>query len=138
MEEIVPHYNPFPNDKFYTLPNSKTLQTTILNWTKMAKGNPKEWKTLWEKENLLITSKFSFSHSVFKRPVLHTRKNKSLFGRGLNTCTCIYLFPLMFFEGYVTACKFFFLTLDLQVRLNLNISPLPHNSMSKDTRHKSS
>ena len=67
-------------------------------------------KTLWEKEKLLITSDFSFSHSVFKRLVLEnivrkeenaassifsfshsvfkrlvlqTRKNQGLFGKGL-------------------------------------------------------
>ena len=31
-------------------------------------------KTLWEKEKLLVMSNFSFSHSVFKRLVLQTRK----------------------------------------------------------------
>ena len=40
-------------------------------------------KTLWEKEKLLVTSNFSFSHSVFKRLVLQTRKNQGLFGKGL-------------------------------------------------------
>ena len=30
-------------------------------------------------------SNFSFSHSVFKRLVLHTRKNQGLFGKGLKT-----------------------------------------------------
>ena len=38
---------------------------------------------MWEKEKLLITSNFSFSHSVFKRLVLQTRKNQGLFGKGL-------------------------------------------------------
>ena len=44
------------------------------------------WKSIkhWEKEKLLITSNFSFSHSVFKRLVLQTRKNQGLFGKGLN------------------------------------------------------
>ena len=32
---------------------------------------------------MLVTSKFSFSHSVFKRLVLQTRKNQGLFGKGL-------------------------------------------------------
>ena len=32
---------------------------------------------------LLVTSNFSFSHSVFKRIVLQTRKNQGLFGKGL-------------------------------------------------------
>ena len=36
-------------------------------------------KTMWEKEKLLIMSNFSFSHSVFKRLVLQTCENKSLF-----------------------------------------------------------
>ena len=40
-------------------------------------------KTLWEKEKLLVTRNFSFSHSVFKRLVLQTCKNQSLFGKGL-------------------------------------------------------
>ena len=31
-------------------------------------------------------SNFSFSHSVFKRLILQTRKNQGLFGKGLNTC----------------------------------------------------
>ena len=34
-------------------------------------------------EKLLVTSNFSFSHSVFKRLVLQTRKNQGLFGKGL-------------------------------------------------------
>ena len=33
---------------------------------------------------LLITSNFSFSRSVFKRPVLQTRENQGLFVKGLN------------------------------------------------------
>ena len=36
-----------------------------------------------EKEKLLVTSNFSFSHSVFKRLVQQTRKNQGLFGKGL-------------------------------------------------------
>ena len=41
-------------------------------------------KTLWEEEKSLFTSNFSFSHNVFKRLVLQTRKNQDLFGKGLN------------------------------------------------------
>ena len=36
-----------------------------------------------EKKKLLVTSNFSFSHSVFKRLVLETHKNQGLFGKGL-------------------------------------------------------
>ena len=38
-----------------------------------------------EKEKLLTTSNFSFSHIVFKGLVLQTRKNQGLFGKGLMT-----------------------------------------------------
>ena len=40
--------NPFPNNTFWTLPYSKTLQTTISNLMKMAESSPKREKTLWE------------------------------------------------------------------------------------------
>ena len=40
-------------------------------------------KTMWEKEKLLVTSNFTFFHSVFKRLLLQTRKNQGLFGKGL-------------------------------------------------------
>ena len=55
--------------KFQTLPKYKSLQTTILNFIKMA-----------------ISSRynFSFSHGVFKRLALQTHKNQGLFGKGLN------------------------------------------------------
>ena len=49
----------------------------------IAESSPNRLKTLWEKEKLLVTSNFSFSRSVFKRPVLQTRKNQGLFGKGL-------------------------------------------------------
>ena len=39
---------------------------------------------MWEKEKLLVTSNFSFSHIFFKRLVLQTWKNQGLFGKGLN------------------------------------------------------
>ena len=41
---------------------------------------------MWEKEKLLVTSNFSFSHSVSRRPVLQTHKNQGLFGKGLFSC----------------------------------------------------
>ena len=49
----------------------------------MAESSPKGQKTLWEKEKLLVTSNLSFSHRVFKRFVLQTRKNKGLFRKRL-------------------------------------------------------
>ena len=49
----------------------------------MAESSPKGSKKLGEKDKLLFTNIFSFSFGVFKRLVLETRKNKSLFGNGL-------------------------------------------------------
>ena len=40
---------------------------------------------LWEKEKLLITSNFSFSHSVFKRLLLQTRKKPGLVWERVNS-----------------------------------------------------
>ena len=56
---------------------------TISNLIERTVGSLKGYKTLWEKEKLLVTSHFSFSHRVFQRPVLQTRKNQGLFGKGL-------------------------------------------------------
>ena len=50
----------------------------------MAESTRNGLKTLWEKEKLLVTSNFSFTHSVFKRLVLQTCKNQGLFGKGLS------------------------------------------------------
>ena len=35
------YFNPFPNDKFWTLPIRKGLQTTILNLVEIAESSPK-------------------------------------------------------------------------------------------------
>ena len=51
---------------------------------KIAESSPKGKKALREKEKLLVTSNFSFSHSVFKGLVLQTWKNKDSFGRLLD------------------------------------------------------
>ena len=39
---------------------------------------------MWEKEKLIVTSNFSFSHSVFKRLVSQGRQKVSLCGNGLS------------------------------------------------------
>ena len=49
----------------------------------MAQSTPKGYEALWEKEKLLVKSNFSFSHSVFKRLELQTRKKQGLFGKRL-------------------------------------------------------
>ena len=77
-------FNPLPDDKFEALPNWKSLQIAISNLTKMVESYPSGKKTLWEKEKLLVTSNFSFSHSVFKSLVSQGRQKVSLCGNGLN------------------------------------------------------
>ena len=57
----------------------------------MEESSSNVWKTLWEKEKLLVTSNFSFSHSVFKSLVMQTRKNQGLFGKGLKSYILSYL-----------------------------------------------
>ena len=42
-----------------------------------------ESKTLWEKEKLLVTSNFCFSHNVFKSCLLLMRKNEYLWSKRL-------------------------------------------------------
>ena len=49
---------------------------------------------LWEKEKLLITSNFSFSHGVFKRLVLQTCKKQGLFGKGLIWPSYLVYYPI--------------------------------------------
>ena len=54
----------------------------------MAEKYSNGYKTLWEKGKLLVSSNFSFSHNVFKRLILQTRKNQGLFGKRLKNPTC--------------------------------------------------
>ena len=57
----------------------KICRTTIWNGRKFSR----QVENTVEKEKLLDSSNFSFSHSVFKRLVLQTRKSQGLFGKGL-------------------------------------------------------
>ena len=51
----------------------------------MVEGCPTGYKTLWEKDKLLVMSNFSLYHSVFKRVFLQTHKNMGLCGKGFET-----------------------------------------------------
>ena len=60
----------------------------------IAESSPNGYKTLREKEKLLVSSNFSFPHRVFKRLVLQTHKNQGLFGKELTlsqTSPCFYV-----------------------------------------------
>ena len=93
IELGVIYHKPLPKEKCLVLSKLKLSQTNLdSSWLKefaaddfeIAKDGRKfkGWKTLLEKKKLLMTSNFSFFHSVFKRLVLQTRKNKGLFGKG--------------------------------------------------------
>ena len=63
----------------------------------------KQVETLWVKEKLLVTSNFSFTHSVFKRLVSQGRQKVSLCGNGLrpvdNSCHIGHTYILKTTEG---------------------------------------
>ena len=52
------------------------------------------WKTSWEKEKLLVTNNFSFSHDIFHSYISLVRQNVAFSGNGLkelvqDTCSSI-------------------------------------------------
>ena len=55
---------------------------------------------MWEKEKLLVTSNFSFSHIVFKRHVSQGRQKASLCGNGLNL-----IFPFLKRDLFCRECR---------------------------------
>ena len=79
----------------------------------MAGSSPNRWKTLWEKEKLLVMSNFSFSHSVFKILALQTCINQGLFGKVIvgqaHRVACKYIFDSG--RTYSISTSGFFLTL---------------------------
>ena len=63
-----------------------------------------------EKEQLLVTSDFSFSHSVFRRLVQLTCKNQGLFGKGLIwtsvTFRARFVSNLVYSNPVISLCNF--------------------------------
>ena len=70
---------------------------TNSNSVKMAESSPYGKKTPWEKEKVLVTSNFSFSHSVFERLVLQTRKKPGLVWERVNSLISVVI--CSFFES---------------------------------------
>ena len=80
----------------------------------MAECSPKGQKTPWEKEKLLVTSNFSFSHSLFKRLVLQTRKDEGLTGKGLNVSpNTSYYIPELYLIMFYILCIYQYFCLNL-------------------------
>ena len=69
--------NAFPNVKFQTLPNWKSLQTTVLDCNE----NGRELSS--QIENTVGKGEIAPFPSVFRRLVLQTCNNQGLFGKGL-------------------------------------------------------
>ena len=61
----------------------KQIADDILKGIEMQNKYPIGWKTLWEKEKLLVTSNFSFSHNVFHNYISLVHQNAALCGNGL-------------------------------------------------------
>ena len=61
-------YNPFSIDKFSTLPNSKTLQTTTLNSMKMTESSVKGVENTVGKEEIAHDEQFLLFPLCFQKP----------------------------------------------------------------------
>ena len=73
FSEFNSSINPLPNDNFLDVTKLKAFADDKLNAAKRSFFSLIEQKTLWEKEKMLVTSIFSFSHSVFKSFLLSGR-----------------------------------------------------------------
>ena len=82
-ERLINLFQAFPKPQI--LDSSKLREFADNNFRLVEHGKEfsKGLKTVWEKEKLLVTSNFSFSHCVFTRFVQQTRKSKGLFGKWL-------------------------------------------------------
>ena len=76
--------SPFPKRQILDSSKLKELADNDFKFDENGRKSIQMGRKHWEKEKLLITSKFSFSHGVFKILLLQTRKNQGLFGKGLN------------------------------------------------------
>ena len=86
------YFNPLPH--MATLGSSNlAVNTDMMSkiWTNRDAVILIEWKTLCEKEKLLVTSNFFFSHNVYKSCLLLMHQNEYLWSKGLTTfviCNC--------------------------------------------------
>ena len=75
---------PFPKQQILNSSKLKEFADDNFKFDENGKKLSERVENTVGKSKLLVTSNFSFSHSVFKRLVLQTRKNQGLFGKGLN------------------------------------------------------
>ena len=72
----------FPTRLILDFPESKEFADDNFKVDENGRKFSKMGRKHWVKEKLLITSNFSFSHSVFKTLVLQTRKTRACLGKG--------------------------------------------------------
>ena len=70
--------------RFWVLPIQQQIKTWCQKYYKWGYNYLSEWKTLWEKEKLLVTSNFFFSHNVFKSCLYLMRQNEYLWSKELS------------------------------------------------------
>ena len=92
----------------------------------MADSSPNRLTKNVGKGELLVTSNLSFSHCLFKRLVLQTRKNQELFGKGLKTAL---------YSG--EKCYFSVKTYKISPPIALNREyTMPHSQINSLTRYQ--
>ena len=82
--------NPSTNDKILDVTKFKEFADNKLNVTKMTISLYNREKTLREKEEMLVTSTFSFSQSVSTAPFFDVVKSQVCGVKSLNTCFLIH------------------------------------------------
>ena len=70
-------------DGLHCIPNIG-METDGRKFSKWLENTVGKGKIARYEQFLLVTSNFSFSHSVFKRLILQTYENQGLFGKGLS------------------------------------------------------
>ena len=85
---LLVYLNWLPNDTFPDWSKSKECADDNFKFDKNGRMLSIQTgrKPCGKKEKLLVTSNFSLFHNVFKRLILHTRKNQGLFRKGIKHC----------------------------------------------------
>ena len=80
-------FNPFPNNNFKILPNSKILRMIILSLMKIAESSPKGVENTAGKGEIARYEQFLLFPQCFQK-TFTVDKNQGLFGKGLKTQGC--------------------------------------------------
>ena len=78
------HSKPFPKQHILDTPRLKEFADDNFIFHENSREFSKRIENTLEKQKLIVTSNFFFSHSVFKRLILQICKNQGFFGKGLN------------------------------------------------------